>query len=159
MTPRTLTREAFWERAQAAWDARRDPLDDPRLRLWLLSHPEELEVFARLRCRLQTLAAAPRPSAPSVTAPLSRRLLFAAAAALLLALLLPFGGGPDPGRPSRVALDPATLRIYSSEFLVERRGTGFGVRRGPAVLSLTRNEHFGPSSIRVWKRSLTLHEP
>jgi hypothetical protein len=138
--------DPVWDRVQDALDARRDPLDDPRVARHLAEHPEAARAYAELVHGLERLVA-PAASAPVLVVhgaedegrPASRtvRILAAAAAlvialgALALTLLRPapedarradaIGAAPKepPTSPPPVPLAPAITR-----YRIEREHQG-----------------------------------
>ena len=116
--------DAFWALVHDHLDARRDPLDDVRVQLYLSNHAELLEEFANLTHAVDTLW-----SPPATRTPL-RRHIAGVAAIVLLAL----GAGlygfwdaepdripPDRIPPDLVLPDLATagqVMQYSSRYFI-----------------------------------------
>jgi hypothetical protein len=92
--------EALWTRVQSALDERRDPLEDPAVRAWLLEHPDDALALGDLRAALETFEKADLPLRASR---ISRRVPLAAAALALVAL-----GSWLALRPRILAASPLT---------------------------------------------------
>ena len=100
-----LNQNSLWLRVQEHLDARRDPLDDPDVKQFLLDNPQHLEEFAELRHGLRALE-------PVIGPRRHRKVPWAAAVMLLCALgllwVLEAGNGelpaPDIARGGRVLL-------------------------------------------------------
>lgn len=141
-----MSRAAYLAALHAAFDARRDPLDDAAVRGWLAGHPEDLPEFAAMRA---ALAAAPitAPAAPPAAAPprfFRWPMLFpplAAAAALLL--FLQTDRAPEPAaelEPSSTILAATSTVLVEPAIAVYQPVTGAGVLATSATHS--RNSGF-----------------
>jgi hypothetical protein len=106
-------RDPFWEQVHAALDARRDPLEDPRVQQLLAERPERLTDLAAVRSGLARVARAGRRRA-------RRRVATAAAAVALLAVGFaaalrathPSSSASEAGSPEVVAdvgMEPVTV--------------------------------------------------
>jgi len=92
--------ETLWSRVQTALDERRDPLEDPAVRAWMLEHPDDALALVDLRAALGELERADN----RLRAPRRPRLLPLAAAALALVAL-----GAWLARPSLTAAEELAL--------------------------------------------------
>ena len=61
-----MNRDDFFEQVNLALDDRRDPIDDVRVRAWLIEHPEDFEALERLRTTLDHLASTSHPRTPDL---------------------------------------------------------------------------------------------
>jgi hypothetical protein len=136
--------DSFWEQVNAALDARRDPLEDPRVQQLLTERPERFAQLAAMRSGLARVARTGR----------RRVLLRTLAAAVVLIVAVPLGprvtrqakgtqtttaaiATPDTGREHAAALEApvAALQVlaFRAEVTVEgpqgRRTTTFDGRR------------------------------
>ncbi len=117
----TRALEPVWEPIQAALDARRDPLDDPRVAEFLAERPDAAREYAELVLVLERVGGVPTERAPSVRS----RARVAAAAVLLallgaLALFLARGAQREPARvvdaPATRALEPRAETAAANAF-------------------------------------------
>lgn len=98
-----MSNDAFWDRVNAALDARADPLDDPQVARALELGPERLGELLRLESALAALPASlPRKRAAGLVA-----ITVGAAAAAGLALLL-FAAQREPTGPESTPIAHAT---------------------------------------------------
>jgi hypothetical protein len=112
------SRDGLWAAAHAALDARRDPLDDPRVRAGCGAFPAEAERLARLLERLALVGApAARPAA--------RRAALLAVAGALCALALAralAGAGAQPRPTAAPVAQGEVLRYRMTLSTVDPRG-------------------------------------
>ena len=108
--------DPFWGAVDAALDARRDPLEDPRVQQLLAERPERLAQLAALRSDLAQVARAGR----------RRVALRAAAAALVLAVAIPLalrvthqGAGTQDAAAAIATADARTEHASALEASVE----------------------------------------
>ena len=74
-----MNRDNFFEQVNLALDERRDPIDDARVRSWLVEHPEDLETLERLRRILDGLAEPSRTRKRGIVRRVASILVLAAA--------------------------------------------------------------------------------
>jgi hypothetical protein len=135
-----VSRADYLAALHAAFDARRDPLDDAAVRDWLSSHPEDLTEFAAMRATLAPpvpMVAARRPNTllPMLFPPL------AAAAALLLFLRTDRASVPaEPPPPSAVVLAASSTVTVAPAATVYPQFAGAGVLA--SSISITRTPAF-----------------
>jgi hypothetical protein len=124
---RALDRGRLWEHLDDAFDARRDPLDDPEVQRALERDPSGLEELVRFDARLRAIAAAERAAERRPKWSMQRRRRAAAAAAVLALAAAAtwivggrnFGGNETPEVRLAAAPDSRVLS-FTSEVVVER---------------------------------------
>lgn len=155
-----MDRARAWARVQTALDERDDPLDDALLCDWFAEHPAEFEEYARLRQRLNRLAAHDAPAVLRTIAHPRRRLLELAAtiAATLVLVLAARRNAPEPAAIA-LAADPFELRIIDYRLTATRTDGehSFEASRGlnePLRITNTRitNRSAAPGPGMRWSR-------
>lgn len=138
----TRALEPVWDALQAALDARRDPLDDPRVAEFLAERPDAAREYAELVLALERVGHAESVEPRERVGRRGRRTLVLAAAAVLLVVL----GAVALRVASRSPHDPA--RVVDAPRPPERVPDARAAEPGV--------EHYRIESVRVTPRSREL---
>lgn len=138
----TRALEPVWDALQAALDARRDPLDDPRVAEFLAERPDAAREYAELVLALERVGHAESVEPRERVGRRGRRALAIAAAAVLLVVL----GAVALRVASRAPHDPA--RVVDAPRPPERVHDARAAEPGV--------EHYRIESVRVTPRSREL---